>query len=244
VHAPDVRDDELALQEAAWKIRRLCKLWYDVPRLFSIMGENSLPEAIEFSKRQIDEYAEVRIQIGSMMPDLKAAKAQMAMEYYKGGLFGDPADPRVRRRALELVDMGGLEVARDEERRDVDEAERENQFLQDGQAVELAQFFQDHIAHLERHQNFMKSPAFQQLQPDVKNLIISHVIGHYDWLNPPMAMGLRQQYGIMVPLATPPPPPAPPPGAPGQASGPLGAQAAPQAPAIQQGQAPTPSPQQ
>src|SRR5690606_8649515 len=59
VHAPDVREDELTLQEAAWKIRRLCKLAYDVPRLFSILGENSMPEVMEFSRSQINEFAEV-----------------------------------------------------------------------------------------------------------------------------------------------------------------------------------------
>jgi hypothetical protein len=233
VHAPDVRDDELALQELAWKIRRLCKMWYDVPRLFAIMGENSLPESVEFSKRQIDEHAEVRIQIGSMMPELKAAKAQTALEYYKAGLFGDPSDPRVRRRALELVDMGGLEIAREEERRDVDEAERENQILSQGGQIPPAQFFQDQIAHIERHQAFLKSPAFQQMTPQAKQVVIAHVITHYDWVNPSMAMGLRQQYGIMVPIATPPPPPV----APGSAS--LGAQGAPQSQANPPGNAPT-----
>lgn len=210
VHAPDVRDDELTLQEAAWKIRRLCRLWYDVPRLFSIMGQNSLPEAMEFSKRQIDEHAEVRIQIGSMLPELKAAKAQTALEYYKAGLFGDPGDPRVKRRALELVDMGGLEIAREDERRDIDEAERENQLMSRGEAVRPAQFYQDQIAHIERHQNFMKTPSYQQLPVEIQQLIVGHVIGHYDWANPSMAMGLRQQYGIMVPIATPPPPQAAP----------------------------------
>lgn len=220
VHSPDVREDELTIQEAAWKIRRLCKIWYDVPRLFSILGTNSLPEVIEFSQSQIDEYAEVRIQIGSMLPSMKAAKAQTALEYYKNGLLGDPNDPRVRRRALDLVDMGGAEVAAEEDRMDVSEAERENQILAAGGIVVPAQFYQDQITHIDRHQTYMKSPAFEQLDPELRKAVIGHVITHYDWVNPAMALGLRQQYGIIVNIATPPPPP----GAMSQGLGPSGPQ--------------------
>jgi hypothetical protein len=234
VHAPDVREDELTLQDAAWKIRRLCKLWYDVPRLFSVLGSNSLPEVQEFSESQIDEHAEVRVQIGSMLPDLKAAKAQSALEYYKAGLLGDPADPRVRRRALDLVDMGGMEVAAEDDRRDVDEAERENIALSKGEIIRAASFHQDQITHVDRHQNLMKSSAFQQFPPEVQQGVVAHVITHYDWVNPQMAIGLRQQYGINVTIATPPPPPPPPvpPGMQGPEGAPLGSAPDPQAPSL------------
>lgn len=230
VHAPDVREDELALQEAAWKIRRICKLWYDVPRLFSILGSNSLPEVMEFSKSQIDEFAEVRIQAGSMLPDLKAAKAQTAMELHQAGLFGDPADPLVRRRVLNLLDMGGLEVVREEERKDADEAERENQLLASGADIAPPIFYQDMVAHIDRHQQFMKSPAFAELPPPVKMKFVAHLIQHYDWVNPALAVALRPQFGLMgLPPSTPPPAMPAPLGAPGapQAAPTPGAQPAP-----------------
>ena len=223
VHAPDVRDDELALQEAAWKIRRLCKLGYDVPRLVSVLGDNSLPEVLEFSTDQIDEYAEVRIQAGSMLPDLKAAKAQTAVELYKAGLFGAPQDPAVRRRVMSLLDGVGLDVAKEDARLDADEADQENQKLAAGQPVAPAKFYHDHDVHIERHQNYLKSAAYQRLEPERQQACIAHVITHWDWRNPALAMGLRQQYGLMgLPIATPPPPPmvptpagAPPPPMPG-----------------------------
>jgi len=210
VHAPDVRDDELALQEAAWKIRRLCRLGYTEARLFSVLGDNSLPEVLEFSQSQIDEYAEVRIQAGSMLPDLKAAKAQVAMELYRAGLFGNPQDPLVRRRVLGLLDGVGLDVVREDERRDADLADQENQRLASGQPVKPAQFIHDHDVHIERHQNYIKSPAFERLPPDRQQALIAHVITHWDWRNPAFAQGLRQQYGLVgLPIATPPPPPQP-----------------------------------
>lgn len=211
VHAPDVREDELTLQEAAWKIRRLCKLAYDVPRLFNILGENSLPEVMEFSRAQIDEFAEVRIQAGSMLPDMKAAKAQTALELYKNGLFGNPQDSLVRRRVLGMLDMQGLDVVRENERADSDEAHVEQQKLIGGEPPTPPQFYMDHPTHLEVHQNFMKSPSYKEMSPAQRDMFLGHVIQHYDFLNPGLATALRQQYGQpMLPMAAPPPPPMPP----------------------------------
>jgi hypothetical protein len=215
VHAPDVREDELTLQEAAWKIRRLCKLWYDVPRLIVIGGDASLPEMLEFAGSQVDEFAEVRIQAGSMLPEMKAAKAQTALELYKSGLFGDMADPQVRRRTLSMLEMGGLEVVREEDRIDIDSAQLEQVKLSKGKPVPPAQFIHDHIVHIVQHQTFMKSPAFEPLAPEAKAAVLAHVIGHYDFVNPMLAQSLRLQYqalGMMdLPVASPPPimPPAP-----------------------------------
>jgi len=95
VHAPDIRRHERAIEEAAWKIRRLMKLMYTVPRLISITSTDDQTEAFEFSQADIDDHADVVVQAGSGLPDLKGAKIQMALELRNSGIFGDPADPEL-----------------------------------------------------------------------------------------------------------------------------------------------------
>lgn len=210
VHAPDVREDELSIQDLAWKMRRLLKLGCDVPRLVTIGGQNSGPEMMEFSKDQIDEYAEVRIQAGSMLPELKSARMKTTMDMAQQGLFGDPKDPLVRRRILSMLDMGGFDVIQEEERRDDDLASQENQTTTQGGGVEPAQFFHDHIVHIFRHQNDLKTPEVLSLPMEIRLAKIAHTITHYDWINPQMGMSLRQQYNLNgLPIAAPPPPPPP-----------------------------------
>ncbi len=235
VHAPDIREDELAIEEAGWKIRRLMKLMYDVPRLISILGPNSAPEVMEFHQNQIDEFAEVRIQAGSMLPDMKAARVQTIQEMFKAGLFGNPQDPQVRRRVLEMVELGGMDVVSEDERRDTDEAQQENYALQQAQAILAAQFYEDHITHIFVHQNALKSSEWIKGDPQQRAALIAHLITHYDFVNPQLAFGLRQQFNMQqLPIATPPlpPPPTAPPalGAPGAPAPPPSA-APPQAPA-------------
>lgn len=235
VHAPDIRSDELAIQDAAWKMRRIMKLTWDVPRLIAIGGETSAPEMLEFSQRQINDAAEVRIQIGSMLPDLKAAKAQVMLNFYEKGLLGDPADPLVKRRALGLMEMGGYEVLNEEERLDEDLAERENQLLRDDEPLAPAQFYHQHLIHIYKHEAAMKKPEWQFASPARQQAHVAHLIGHYDFINPMLADGLRQQYSLAtLPKATPPPPPQPP----MMAAGPAAGAAAPSGPPA----APSPQP--
>ncbi len=232
VHAPDIRGDELAIEEAAWKIRRIMKQTWDTPRLLAVGGQSATTEMMEFSNQQIDDAAEVRIQIGSMMPDLKAAKAQTALNYYKEGLFGDVNDPMVKRKALAMIDLGGYEVIHEEDRLDEDEAQRENQLMIEGGDVMSATFVQQHVIHVMKHEARMKTPEWALLDDETKLIGIAHLITHYDFLNLPLAMGLRQQYGLVdLPIAAPPPPdvmPGPPgtvPAAPPDATAPPGAPA-------------------
>lgn len=214
VHAPDIRNDELAIQDLSWKIRRLAKLTYTAPRLIAVLGANSAPSVQAFSQNQIDEFAEVRIQAGSMLPDLKSARIQMITTMFKDGLFGNGQEPAVRRKVLNLIEMGGIETVQEDERADSDEAHNEELQMSEGVTVPPATFYQEHPDHLFVHQNELKSSHFKTLKSDVQRMKIAHTITHYDWLNPAMAWGLRQQYGFVgpndLPVATPPQPPAPP----------------------------------
>jgi hypothetical protein len=240
VHAPDIREDEMSIQESGWKLRRIVKLGYNVPRLVSMTGANGTPDDFEFSSSNIDEFAEVRIQAGSMLPDMKSARVQSVLELIKEGLLGNVQDPTVQRKALGLLDMAGLETVYEDARRDEDDAWRENLAIQSGQPVKPAAFFQNHQIHLTGHQNFMKTPEYETMDQSGQLAIVAHIITHMDWVAPGPAQGLRAQFNLQsLPLATPPPPPAPPvppapagpPGAPpGPPQGPPGPPAPPMAP--------------
>src|SRR5581483_8330045 len=48
IMVPEARGHEMAIEDAALKIRRLMKIGYEVPRLISIEGRNSQPDVFEF----------------------------------------------------------------------------------------------------------------------------------------------------------------------------------------------------
>jgi hypothetical protein len=242
VHGPDIREDELAMEDAFRKIRRMMVVGYDIERLITVVGKNSKPEVIEFSNRNIDEYADLRVQIGSMLPDLKSAKIQALLELGKGGWLGNPQDPEDRRRFVSRLEMGGLELTQEEERSDEDQAWRENKQIEDAQPLKPAEFFENHRMHEMVHGFALKSAAAENWAPEQRLALIDHLLTHADFINPQMAMSLRQQYGLQ-PTETEMAASAPPAGPPPVPTGPQGPSGAP-APAPPPQGAPGPLPPQ
>ena len=110
-----------------------------------------------------------------------------------------------------MIDQTGYDVIHEEDRLDEDEAKRENQTIFKGGAVEPAKFHHRHPIHIEVHESKMKTPEWALMPKEQQLVHIAHLLTHYDFTNLPLALGLRQQYGLSgLPIAAPPPPPAPP----------------------------------
>jgi hypothetical protein len=203
VHAPDIRNFELSLEEAYQKIRRIMKIGYTEPRLLTVIGRHYEPEVIEFSESQINEYAKVRIQTGSMLPDLKAARIDAGMNLFKSGIMGDPGDPAVRRRVLSLIDAGSVEESVDIARADESQARLENNEFEKGRPLPMPEFYEDHQTHYETHTYKLKSPEARGWPKERRLQFIAHILEHMFFINPTQAVALKQQYGLI-----PPPQPA------------------------------------
>lgn len=199
VHAPDVRAHELALEEAAIKVRRLMKQGYDIPRLLTTIGKNYQPEVLEFSQDAIDEAAIIIVEASSHLPDLKGAKIQAIIELFTNGMLGNPDDPDVKRRALSMLEMGELDQAYDYARHDEDLARIENHDLEEGQPLNPPEFFQNHNIHYQVHTDQLKNASTRSWPPEQRMALINHVIWHVDFMNPASSLQLAQTYGLPLP---------------------------------------------
>jgi hypothetical protein len=196
VHAPDVRGHELAIEEAAYKIRRLMKYGYTIPRLITVVGRNMESEAFEFSSESIDEHGDVIVQAGSALPTLKGAKIQSVLELYNAQVLGDPADPAVKRKTLQMLEMGTIEEAFDQAKLDERAALLENQAFREGKPVADPDFWDDHTIHSTVLTSLLKSPSFKQGDPNLRTPAIRHLVLHAKWMNPQAALQIALQYGI------------------------------------------------
>lgn len=224
VHAPDIREHELSFESLAVKIRRMIRLGYTEQRIITAVGLGYEPEVMEFSGSQVDEAADIIVEVGSALPQLKAAKQESVLSLFREGLLGDPANQEVRRRALELLEIGGAQDAFDLARIDSRQAELENKRLKSGAPLEPPKFFENHEVHYNVHAALLKSPGAAALPPPVKLALMAHAILHVEFFAPPAAMKMAQQtpgleqLGMQIGLRNgliPPPGAVPaPPGAP------------------------------
>jgi len=231
VHAPDIRQAEITVEEAAFKLRRMAKLGYDVPRLISATGKDYAAEVFEFVNDQIDEMADVIVEVGSALPTLKAAKQDAVMNLFKVGMLGDPADPAVRARGMSLLEMGSLEEGFNFAKTDENQARMENKTLGTGAPIDVPHFWENHQIHYDVHTNILKSPESQAWPPEIRRALVAHTILHARFINPQSAMQVAMEEGIQEvvpaiqamlpppmpqmpggpPQGPPPPPPGPPP---------------------------------
>lgn len=219
VHAPDIRAHELAIEEAAFKIRRIIKRGYTVPRLVTVTSASYAPEVFEFSAEDVDEYADIVVQAGSALPTYKGAKIQVALDLYAKGLLGDPKDPQVRKKTLAAIDMGSMGELTDYAATDDAMVDIENSSAEDGE-VPLAEprFFENHQQHWAGHISKLKSPAVMGWPTQNRMGLLSHAILHAKYINHASAFQMSIEAGLNGLIPPPPPPPMLPPGAvpPGQ----------------------------
>lgn len=216
-HGPDMRANELAIEEAAFKLRRMIAQGYDVPRLITVVGRSYEPEVIEFKASMIDEYADVVVQAGSGLPMLKAQKIQAALDLWDRGAFGDPKDPNAQRNLLNVLEMGELESMQETSKKDEDLAKLENlNFIKSGQLPD-PMFYENHDLHYQFHTDQLKSTEAMGWPEEKKMALVVHVLKHMKYINPQAA------YELSIELNLPgiiPPPPVPTPGGPQAPGGP------------------------
>jgi len=219
VHTPDSRLHELSWEAIAFKLRRLMKFGYTENRLLTIAGRGYEPDMVVFSADQIDENADIIVEAGSMLPDSKTQRAQVIEKFFTSGLLGDPADPEVRRKALQMMEMSTLEDAFNEARKHEDLAKIENNMFFDGQQPPLPEFWQNHQLHYNIHIDELINPESFKWPPELRSAFILHLLKHVEFINPVQAAVLAQEYQMLeymkpstLAMASAPPPAAPQPG--------------------------------
>jgi hypothetical protein len=244
VHAPDIRRNELALRDAAFKIRRIAKMGYDIPRLITIVGRDASPDVFEFSQEQIDEHANITIDTGSALPNTRHARIETILKLDERQVFGPIGDPQRNRKISKMLDLGSAQETADLMGRDEDHARLENLSFTKGEPVEDPMPWEDHDVEYEIHTDLLKSPEIKGWPPEQRAALVRHVILHVKWKNPQNALQLAAVFGmqdvvaeiqqtmlVQQQFASPPAPPAPGGGetAQGQAPQPAPGQSAPQA---------------
>lgn len=200
VHKPDVEALDATVERAMFKIRRVMKLHYDIPRLLSIVGRNMEPEVVEFVNSQIDEAADLKVESGSALPDLRAQRMQMVKEMYDSQMFGQVGTPDAIRKSLSLMELGGVDDAIDTAKIDENLARIENNEFSNNVDVMNPEFFHNHQIHYEVHTELLKSPEVRSWPDEQKQKMMLHLIGHLDFFDPAAALSAATQYGL------PPPP--------------------------------------
>lgn len=174
-----------SLEEGVEKLGRhilshVSQFW-TTERTVQIVGADGSFDAQVYKGSAIGGNLNVRVEAGSALPQSKAAKQAFVMDLIKMGVI----EPQ---KALEMLELGGIERVYEDYLVDKRHAEREN-IKMSAQVEVSANDWDNHAVHIDIHNKFRKSQEFESLPDEVKALFQMHTDMHY------VAAGLKAAPG-------------------------------------------------
>jgi hypothetical protein len=125
-HSPIIKEMDRKDEKAMTQLLSVAFANYG-QRTFNIIGKDNQWTLFEFDPNSYNTNFNVVVRSGSSMPVSKAIERELALGLGREGWLGNPADPSVRKRILEVIDIGGLESILKDNAKDVAFAKKEFQ---------------------------------------------------------------------------------------------------------------------
>lgn len=167
---------------------RLIRYKYDIPRTIRIVGKNNKVEVIDFVGSQLSS-TDVRLQEGSMFQQSRAAKQEFIMQLVQMGVLNTQTD---KQQILQMFELGTIDSLYDDYSEDVNQSESENERFKKGDTSPIVRDFFNHQIHIFEHNKFRKSDEYEQLPPELQQIIDQHVAQHEQYLQPQQPMPMEQ----------------------------------------------------
>ena len=165
------------LKEGAGQISRMASLNLQLleakakDKRLSVIETGDGPVSIEWTGSDINGQYQARVPLESVIPRSRAAMQQMGMKLLEMGQI------KTLEEFTTFIEMPGRRNLLDTINRHVAKARRENAALTRGD-VPLPATFDNHEAHIQEHNNFRTTPAYERLDPDQQEVVDLHVQAH------------------------------------------------------------------
>jgi hypothetical protein len=145
--------------EHAWAgigslILKYCETYWELPRKLKFAGEDLSFMVTEVKGEDLRGNTDVIVIRGSTQPGSKTLNRQDILTIFREGLLGDPADPKVRERVLDLLEF-----------------KRVIQYIESGMPVNVSEF-DNHTIWLLELNKYRKSDKWESLNPEIQQLFL------------------------------------------------------------------------
>jgi len=168
--------EEFGRMHEDWKA--LYPVIYDEERVVRDGGEDNLFRTVLVMPQLFEEgNVNVVADLESMLPESRGERQSRLYTLWKDAALGDPMDPDVRQRFLEMSRFPHLSRVARFGTVDAQTADQENGALLVGEPVPVLPFY-DHAEHLRMHNKFRKSREFLKLDPMIRQMFDIHCSMH------------------------------------------------------------------
>lgn len=155
---------EESLEAVMSRVLKRIQTGYKSERMIQVTGRDGEFDIFAFQGSDLRNNTDVSVKRQSSLPDSKIAREAMVMQRFEQGLYGDPADPEVRRHVMNMVDDAMVKDIYSDTQLDETYARFENKMMKKGYKQLLVNQYDNHQIHVKEHNHDRKSMEFQKLK--------------------------------------------------------------------------------
>ena len=188
-------------------VKKLAIMWLEIYKMYATthrivnyVGGNNIGKAIIWSNQDINSY-DVDYTTENELLLSEDAQKQRFFDAYNMGLFTDSngvIPPRVKQKALEYMKCGNYSDIMSIDQLQIQAAQRENVFFENGVIPEVSEF-DEHEIHIEEHLRYILQMDFQLLKnrkPEYAEALENHLRQHKEVVAMEEQQKLMQMQGI------------------------------------------------
>lgn len=165
--------NEIAYSKLGCIVLKYVGKFYQLPRVLKIAGDGLEYTVKDFLGSDLRDNYDVIVMPGSTSPTSKVLKRQDIMNMYQSGLMGNPQDPKLQAKVLEMMEFGDTAEVWKEQALDAAQVKRVLHAIETNDEPELKanmDEFDNQSYHLKEMNNYRKTDKFLTLSDQQKNL--------------------------------------------------------------------------
>lgn len=168
---------EFAYAGTGRHILKYAEKYYDAPRILRMSGKGMEYTVKEFIGADIAGNNDVIVIKGSTLPGSKVLKRQEIVNLHQGGYLGDPMDPKVREKVLDMLEYGDIQEAWKDHSLDMGQIKKQMKMIEEGMKPPVSEF-DNHPLFIQELNRYRKSDKFELLPPESQQILIEVMEDH------------------------------------------------------------------
>ncbi len=191
---------EMAWADVGRYILKFVEGFYEMPRKLKLAGQSMEYAIQDFTGDDLKGHTDVQVIRGSTLPDSTVVKRQDIFNAYQNGLLGDPKDPKVREKVLDMMEFGDEAEAWHRQALIAGQIKRGMVKLKQGIPVPVSEF-DNHPDWITSIDDYRMTEDFEKSDPQIQQLLLSTMEQHIQFIVK-LSNAVPQDPGLHLP---PPP---------------------------------------
>ena len=167
--------NEIGYAKIGKSILKYVGKFYEMPRLLKIAGDGLEYTVKDFVGKELNDNYDCIVIPGSTIPTSKVLRRQDIKNAYDAGLLGNPQDPKVQSKVLDMMEFGDVSDIWKSQALDHAQVKKVINAIEDGDEDRvkfMLSEFDNHELHLRDMNDYRKTDKYEDLGPDGQKLFM------------------------------------------------------------------------